>query len=117
MALQSPPRVPGTYKSEPVQDAAGVTGASVPENHAAEVERAWPDRVPSGENLMAKSGVLQATTPEHMRDWETQIKELKVKLHATRQPDKMEYYMKIKELQTRLSLARTAVVRKEESKA
>jgi hypothetical protein len=116
MALQSPPRVSGTYKSEPVQGVAGAMGASIPEKHAVYVERAWPDRAPSGENLMAKIGVLQATKPEHMRDWESQIKELKVKLHATRQPEKMEYYMKIKELQARLSLARTGIVRKEESK-
>jgi hypothetical protein len=49
---------------------------------------------------------LQSTTQTQIRDWLTQIKELKAKLHSAAPLDKMRYYEDIKTLQAKLTSAR-----------
>jgi hypothetical protein len=55
---------------------------------------------------MAKTRVLQSTTQTQMRDWEAEIKALKVKLHSARPLDKIQYYEEIKALQAKWTAAR-----------
>jgi hypothetical protein len=69
-----------------------------------------------GEMPMAERNDLQSTTQTQMRDWETEIKELKVKLHSARPLDKIRYYGKIKALQAKLAAGRKRDVRKQETK-
>ena len=52
---------------------------------------------------MANASDLQSIIQTQMRDWQTQIKELKAKLHSAAPLDKVRYYEEIKILQAKLS--------------
>lgn len=65
---------------------------------------------------MQNTSALKSAAQSRMRDWETTIRELKVKLHSARPLEKIQYYEEIKVLQAKLAAARKRGVRKEDTK-
>ena len=66
----------------------------------------------TGGNTERNTSALPSAAQKQMTDWETEIRQLKVKLHSARPLEKIQYYEEIKALQAKLTEARNKSMRK-----